>query len=148
MIIDKLERIEKYCYLNKHFQTAFDYIRNNDLSIMDIGEYKLDGDNLILIIANDEPNPDFISKLETHRKYIDIQMAVDGSFVLIWKAVEDCCSVTTPYDKNKDVAFYSDEADLETKMKSGNFVILMPEDAHFALPPNNKIKKAIFKILV
>ena len=146
MIFDKLERAERYYYLNKNFQKAFNYINDNSLIDFESGKYDIDGDNSFLIIAAEEPNPDFMNKLEAHRKYIDIQMSLKGSFNLAWKALEDCKSIITDYDSEKDAIFYSDLGDFEVTINPGTFAILFAEDAHFPQTPKTYIKKAILKI--
>ncbi len=148
MIFDRLERAERYFGLNRNFANAFNYIRNNDLKRMEPGKYEIDGENSFLIIASDRHNPDFTNKLEAHKKYIDVQTAVEGSFGLTWKALEDCKKILSEYDPEKDAEFYSDEPDFELIMNPGTFAVMFPEDAHFPQPPAGEIKKAILKIKV
>ncbi len=148
MIIDKMERAAKYYYLNENFKTAFEYIESNDLTKLDAGEYKIDGDKAILIIAEDDAREHPGNKLEAHIKYIDIQMVIEGFFGLTWKALEECENIISEYDPEIDAALYSDEADFEIEIRPGTFVVLMPEDAHFPQPPKSKIKKAILKIMM
>ena len=148
MIFDKLERAERYYYLSKYFQKAFEFISNNDLTAFEPGKYEIDGENAFMIIALDKPKADFVSKLEAHRKYIDIQISVEGSFGISWKALDDCQNLLAEYDSEKDAVLYSDQGDFEVVLNPGNFTILMPEDAHCPNPPLNSMKKAVLKILI
>lgn len=148
MIIDNLKNAGKYFYLNTNFQKAFEFIKSNDLKNFDPGRYYIDGENSFVNINLDELRADVPNKLEVHRKYIDIQLALEGSFGLTWKALEDCHEIETEFSTDKDVAFFSDEADFEIMLNEGNFAILFPEDAHFPQAPKTKIKKAVLKILV
>jgi YhcH/YjgK/YiaL family protein len=146
MIIDRLERAEKYYFLNENLKTAFKFIEKNDLKSLKPGKYEIDGENAYLIIAEGKPDADFENKLEAHVKYIDIQMAVIGSFGLSWKAIEDCNNLIAEYEPEEDAAYYSDKSDFEIMLNPGNFAILFPEDAHYPKPPVENIKKAVFKI--
>ena len=148
MIVDKMERAYRYYYLNKYFKPAFEFIKSNDLASLAPGQYEIDGDNAYLVIAEDAPKEEFAQKLEAHKKYIDIQMVVSGSFGLTWKALEECSRLLSEYDPEIDAALYTDKADFEIQIKPDTFVILMPEDAHFPQPPKMNIKKAILKIAV
>ena len=148
MIIDKLCRAERYYYLNENLQKAFEFVINNDLNAFEPGSYEIDGKNSYIIIAKDQPGAEAPNKLEAHRRYIDVQMAIEGSFGLAWKALEECNNVISEYELDMDVAFFSDNADFEVLLNPGKFAILMPEDSHFAQPPKTDIKKAVLKILV
>lgn len=48
MIYDKLENIGRYKGMNKHLDTAIDYILHNDLSSLPSGRTELDGDNVYI----------------------------------------------------------------------------------------------------
>ena len=148
MIFDKMERAKRYYFLNENFKKAFDYIKENDLMSFEPGIYNIDGENSYLIIAHNKPDSDFISKLESHRKYIDVQIAVEGSFGLTWKALEDCRKLLADYDEDKDAMFFCDDADFEVMINPGSFAILFPEDAHYPQPPYENIKKAILKVMI
>lgn len=148
MIIDKLNRAEKYYFLNDNFKKAFEFILNNDLKSFEPGKYVIDGENSFVILAEDSPNPEFINMLEAHRKYIDIQIPLVGSFGVTWKALEDCNNILQEYNEEKDATFFSDKPDFEIFLNENSFVILFPDDAHFAQPPTEYLKKAIVKVRV
>ena len=148
MIIDRLERAEKYYYLNENLKTAFEFIKNNDLKSLEPGKYEIVDENSYLIIAEGKPDADFENKLEAHKKYIDIQMAVIGSFGLSWKAIEDCNNMIAQYEPEEDASYFTDKSDFEIMLNPGSFAILFPEDAHYPKPPVENIKKAIFKIKI
>jgi len=148
MIFDKLDRLERYYSLNQYFQKAFDFVKSNNLKAFEPGKYEIEGENAFLIIAIALPDPGFQHKLEAHRKYIDIQIAVEGSFTLAWKALEDCKNVIEDYNPVKDAIFFLDKGDFEVIINCGCFAILMPEDAHFPQPPEkDNVKKGVLKIM-
>lgn len=147
MILDHLSRAEKYFTVHPGFKHAFDYLKQTDLRSLPEGRYDIEGDDLYLIIAEDHAGKER-RKLETHRNYIDIQIAVDGSFPLEWHDVDSCRNVAAEYSAEKDVTFYNDPPLFTVHMVSDMFTVLFPEDAHAPQPPMTAAKKAIVKVAV
>jgi YhcH/YjgK/YiaL family protein len=148
MVFAKLEDAKRYYSLNPRFEMVFDYLNNHDLKKMDVGTYEIDGEDAFLIIAEDQANPDHEYFLEIHRRYIDIQLAIEGEFTIAWKHLDDCKHPQSEFDIEKDAQFFSDTQDFDLKMQAGCFAILFPEDAHGPYPPEEYLKKAIVKVAV
>ncbi len=147
MILDHLSRAEKYFPVHPSFKHAFDYLKRTDLRSLPEGRYDIEGDEIYLIIADDHAGKER-RKLEAHRNYIDIQIAVDGSFPLEWHDVDSCRNVAAEYSAEKDVTFYNDPPLFTVHMVSDMFAVLFPEDAHAPQPPMTATKKAIVKVAV
>jgi len=147
MILDHLSRAEKYFNVHSSFKHAFDYIQKTDLRALPEGRHDIEGDDLYLIIAHDH-NGKERRKLETHRKYIDIQLAIEGAFPLEWHDIDSCRNVAAEYSLEKDVAFYNDPPLFTVQIASDMFAVLFPEDAHAPQPPMTVTKKAIVKVAV
>lgn len=92
-----------------------------------------------------EPSP----ILEAHRKYIDIQYCIANE-EYISVAPLDESTIKTPYDAEKDVAFYYAQKMMTlSAMTPGRFVLLFPTDEHFAKMAATepcRIKKAVVKL--
>ena len=145
MIIDSLTQADKYISLHKDFKLVFDYLKENDISEMACGSYKLRGDEVFFNLQEYETKP--VQKLEAHKKYIDIQVVAVGEELMGYTNIANT-TVTEEYDVDRDVMFLSGEV---SKLKADNktFLIFYPEDAHMpALSVNEQkwVKKAIFKI--
>ena len=69
MIYDKLENIGRYKGMNKHLDTAIDYILHNDLSSLPSGRTELDGDNVYINVMEAAAGPLETRKYEIHKKY-------------------------------------------------------------------------------
>lgn len=147
MILDHLSRAEKYFDVHSSFKHAFDYLKSTDIRSLPEGRHDIEGDDLYMIIATDEHGNER-RKLETHKRYIDIQLAVTGSFPLEWHDIDSCKNIAADYDHEKDVAFYNDPPLFTVQIASDMFVVLFPEDAHAPQPPMTTTKKAILKVAV
>ncbi len=147
MILDHLSRAEKYFNMHSSFKHAFDYLRTTDLRLLAEGRHDIEGDDIYLIIASDNTGNER-RKLETHRKYIDIQLAIEGSFPLEWHDIDSCKNVAMEYNGSDDVSFYNDPPLFTVHLAADMFAVLFPEDAHAPQPPMTAVKKAIVKVAV
>ena len=152
MIIDSFNNFDKYSILNPNFEKAIEFVKNNNFIAFENGKYIIEEQNSIvksyIVIAEDDKNVERPNVLEAHRKYIDIQFPISGDLKLVWKNIKDCQKINTNYDFESDLIFFDDIPDFEFTIKNNNFAIIFPQDAHFAIHPDNFIKKAIVKVLV
>jgi len=147
MILDHLSRAEKYFNVHSSFKHAFDYLKQTDLRALSEGRHDIEGDDIYIIITDDAVGSER-RKLETHRKYIDIQLPIEGSFPIEWHDVDSCKNVSLEYDNEKDVQLYNDPPLFTVYLASDMFAVLFPEDAHASQPPMTSVKKAIVKVAV
>ena len=89
-----------------------------------------------------------VGSIECHKKYIDIQIIIDG--------VEQAgicdkneCKIIEEYNQEKDLEKLEGKVDLIT-LKKGCFVIFFPQDGHApglkVGNSENRVKKAVFKV--
>lgn len=147
MILDHLSRAEKYYVLHPSFRRAFEYLRKTDLHSLAPGTYPIEEDDIYLIIAADEPGKER-RKLETHQRYIDIQVALTGTFPLEWHDCDSCKDIFQEYNSEKDITLYNDAPLFTVNLISDMFAVLFPEDAHAPQPPARSILKAIVKVAI
>ena len=148
MIFSTLSQSDRYAALHPLFPRVFEYIRNTDLLSLAPGRYHIDGEQLFVIIENAAGRTRAEAKLECHRKYIDIQLVLDGIDEMGWKALADCRDPVSDYSADKDISFFNDAPDSWVATPPGAFCIFFPEDAHAPLVSAKSIRKAIFKIAV
>jgi beta-galactosidase beta subunit len=79
MILDRIENAYLYAGLNAGFAKAFEVLTDPKLSQKKDGKYAIDGENIYYIIQRYTTKPFSESKLEAHRKYIDIQFLLAGT---------------------------------------------------------------------
>lgn len=147
MILDHLSRSEKYYNVHSSFRHAFDYLKQNNLAALKDGKYEIEGTDIYVVISTGSSS-DKQSKLESHQKYIDIQLTIDGVFPIGWRSLDRCTPNGSSYNPEKDVQHYSDAPEFTVDLTKEMFAVVFPEDAHVGLPPNDHVRKAVVKVAV
>ena len=111
MILDVLENAHRYLALNKGFAEAFKFLMRSDLKEMPVDKYEIDGDGVYAMVAKDPGRKKEDALLETHEKYIDIQLVLAGTDNMGWKPKSSCKQPSGEYDQETDVQFFADEPD-------------------------------------
>lgn len=148
MIFSALSQASRYVGLHPLFPRAFDYVRATDLHALAPGRYHLDGDNLIAIVEHVPGKAREQARLECHRKYIDIQLVLDGTDEMGWKPLADCLNPVGDYSAEKDIRFFHDAPASWIAVPPDHFCIFFPEDAHAPLVSAGVVRKVIFKVAV
>lgn len=147
MIHDTLENNHRHRRLHPGFAAAFSFIERDDLASLPDGRYAIDGQRVFAIVSHGEGKGRAAALLESHRKYIDVQFVVSGNECIGVSALKDCHTVTTAYDPEKDIEFYSDRPDRWVSLAPDEFVVLYPEDAHAPLAGNGGLVKVVVKVV-
>lgn len=148
MILDRLDRADRYAALHPGFATAFAYLRQTDFSQVDVGRHALDGERLAAILARNPGRERGGPPLESHRRYIDIQYVVSGVDAIGWRSLADCHKEVEPYNSERDIGFFADAPETWLKVPAGHFAIFFPEDAHAPLAGLVENYKAVMKVAV
>lgn len=148
MILDSLNNTEMVERLHPLFKKTFDYIKSTDFSKVEDGKYELEGSRLFVNVNSLFGKNKSEAAIETHKKYIDIQLPLLGVEKIGWKPSCELAEVSVPYDEQKDIAFYVDRPTAFTKIYPGQFVIYFPEDGHAPGIGEGNIRKVIVKVQV
>lgn len=148
MIVDSLKNSQRIESLHPLFKKAFDYIKSADFSKMEDGKYELEGDRLYVNIASIFGKDKKEAAIETHQKYIDIQLPLLGVEKIGWKTGSELQEESVPYNEEKDIAFFVDRPTAYTKIYPGQFAIYFPEDGHAPGIGEGAIRKVIVKVQV
>ncbi len=148
MILSTLSLSSRFAPLHPLFPRAFEFIRNTDLLALEPGIYPIVGDDLFAIVENADGRSRADAQLECHRKYIDIQLVLEGTDEMGWKALADCHNPVSDYSAEKDIQFFHDAPATWIVTPPGAFCIFFPDDAHAPLVSTGNIRKVIFKIAV
>ncbi len=133
---------------NPYYAAAMEYIRTHDLSEMENGTYRIDGDNLYVNIVDSNLRPAEKAKLEVHDRYIDIQIPLSDSETFGLRPRSSCMEPAGDMNTERDIQFFNDSFDRTITVAKGEVVTFAPEEAHAPLIGDGKIRKAIFKVLV
>lgn len=148
MILDSLKNTASLSALHPLFAKAFDYILTHDLNSVEPGKIVLDGDKLFISVMEIEGKTPENAKMETHQKYIDIQVVLSGEECMGWTAVENCIHPVEEYNAEKDIQFFTDKPTTYTTVHPGEFAVFFPADGHAPAIGNGPIKKAVVKVMV
>lgn len=148
MILDRLENIAQYRKLHPAFAEAFEFIRSTPLAALAPGRHDIRGDAAYVSVSRGPGRARDEGMLEIHRRYIDIQIVLEGVDEMGWKPAADCCRPVADYAPEKDIRFFRDAPDTWFAVKPGQFVIFFPEDAHLPLVSAGNVHKAVVKVEV
>jgi len=147
MIIDHLDNAAQYFELNPHFEKACAFLRRDDLTQLEPGNYDIDGDNAWAIVSESVPKARANGRLEAHRQYIDVHYTVSGVESVGWRATGVCTIPISEYDAEEDVILFGDEPLLWMDVPPRHLALLLPSDAH-APVRNGNVRKVILKIMI
>jgi len=148
MILDTLNNLEHYAKLHPLFPQVIAFLRDTDLSALNTGIHPIIEKQLFVIVEEAQGRTRAEAKLECHRKYIDIQLVLEGVDEMGWKPLAACQQPVSDYNEERDIRFFNDAADSWISTPPNNFCIFFPQDAHAPLVSTGKIRKLIFKIAV
>ncbi len=153
MVLDTLERCHRYTPLHPAFARAFAFLNGPQWAALASGaggaeRHDIDGDRLYVSIARTDGRGHDGARLEAHRRYIDIQLTIEGQEEIGWKALGDCAQPAGAFDATKDIGLFSDRPESWLLLPAGHFAIFFPDDAHAPLGGRGTVKKAIMKIAV
>lgn len=149
MILDLLKNRKYYDALGLRFQAAFDYLTTVDVGTLEPGRYDIIPGEVYVNVMAYPLEQDFDCKLESHRKYADIQCILAGKEMVGYAPI-DSVSQTAEYDEEKDIIFY-DGMYQTMNLEESMFVVFFPCDVHkakMAPPKGAKVIKAVVKVLV
>ena len=153
MVLDTLARCHRYTPLHPAFARAFAFLNGPQWAALasgaaGAGRHDIDGDRLYVSIARTDGRGHDGARLEAHRRYIDIQLTIEGYEEIGWKSLGDCAQPAGTFDAGKDIVFFSDRPESWVSLPAGHFAIFFPDDAHAPLGGRGTVKKAIVKIAV
>ena len=148
MIVTTIEKLTKYAEI-PYAHDIVDFLNDFRKGEMAPGRYDIHGDDLFAAVSRYETEPGADRKFENHKKYIDLQIVLDGEEEIHWADVKTLIQVSEEFSKGGDIAFYTGESKGYTLLGGEQCVILFEEDAHM---PNvchgdvASVLKVVFKI--
>ena len=150
MILDSLTCAAAYRALGPRLAAGLDYLAGFDLETP-TGRHLIDGEDLFAVVQEYDTAPSTEKRFESHLRYIDIQYIVSGKERML-HAPADTLKVNTPYNDEKDVAFYTDpEVSSSFLVLPGHFAIFFPADGHkpgVMAGGRDPVRKVVVKVRV
>lgn len=151
MIFDTLENAASYYCILPELQMAAEFLKQ--LASAGSGRVEIDGDNIYASLSEYETKLRCEGRPEGHRKYIDVQLLLDGIEQIDVTFDNDALEIYTPYNPEKDCFFVKrTAADATVTLTPGKFAVLFPGDLHQPCIAVNdqpsKVRKVVFKIKV
>lgn len=128
---------------------ALEYLMALDVASVPVGKRQTVTDDFFFTIQSYVTKPTNLCKLESHRKFIDIQIMVEGQEVM---DIVDISRLTVKeeYDEENDVVFWCVPSRMaRTTLKVGDCIILYPENAHrgaVLYKEDSKVLKIVGKV--
>jgi YhcH/YjgK/YiaL family protein len=154
MILDTLDRADRYLALHPLFPQAFAFLRGTDPGALATGMHAVLDERIFAIVEDCAGRTWAEAKLECHRRYIDIQLVLAGIDEMGWKPLVECADPATEYDAARDIRFFNDAPASWIATPPGSFCLFFPDDAHAPLVSTLKdasagrIRKVVVKIAV
>ena len=153
MIVANINSPELGLYekLNQNFAKAFEIVKAAVQNAPEVGKYEVDGNNFYYMSQEYTTKAPGEAKFEAHKKYIDIQVVLDGEEIIRFETPEKL-SLTKEYDENKDVMFFAMSREFDSvRLGKGDISIIFPGEPHApaigtAAQPTS-VKKLVIKIL-
>ncbi len=146
MVVDCLEHEGICLLLHENIAAALRWLKSGQTAQLPPGKYELQGQSLYAIVDEYMTRPQEACRLETHRRYIDVQYVVRGR-ELMGYAPAMLLKPEGPYDAERDVQFHQGRADF-LLLQQGMFAVMLPSDAHMPGVAVDGQPAAVKKIVV
>ncbi len=149
MILDKLENAELFSCISENLKKGFDFLKNTNLSALEIGKYEIDGKNVFALVSEYDSKAHQDCRLEAHRVYADIQYIVSGREAIGFAPLNGQ-AVTAEYLPEKDIVFFSGQT-TQMIVEAGMFAVFYPQDVHrpcMQIDGPEKVKKVVVKVKI
>ena len=135
----------------ERWDRAFDFLKSNDLSGLELRRYDIDENNLYAPVSEYITKNEEDARYEAHHIYIDIQYVVSGKELIGIAPISQKKDVLEPYDITKDIEFLTVNGGENRLAMPDRFFIFFPEDAHrpgLKDMENSPVRKIVVKVKV
>ncbi len=125
--------------LEERIKKAQNYLEKLDISEMEIGEKYMVDDNFYYTLLSYVPSDKL--KLESHKKYVDIQLIKSGKEIMHIADISRL-SLRAKYNEEADVMFWGgNQRTMDITMREGSNIVLYPENAHGVTRKSDKCEE-------
>lgn len=144
MIIDRVENMEYYESILPGLKNGLKTLR--ELPSRVVGRYEFEGG--FLMIQEGDTKPMDEETFEAHRKYVDVQIMLEGCEELAWEDRSKLVPVI-PYNEEKDQERLDGIKNHTILISEGMFFAAFPQDGHKAVSHTGEqhhYRKAVMKL--
>lgn len=144
MIIDRIENIKYYESLLPGLNHGLKVLEQ--LTSQASGRYEFDGGFLMIQEGSTKPMSE--GTFEAHRKYVDVQIMLQGCEELAWEEYHKLVTAI-PYNEEKDQERLDGAKNHKILISEGMFFAAFPQDGHKAVSHTNEqhhYRKAVMKL--
>ena len=129
MLIDYLPNAERYCPIHPGLAGGFAFLRRADLAQLPDGRHEIDAERVFAVVSRGQGRGREQSLLEAHRRYLDIQLVLQGAETISWAPLRTLRPKES-YSVEKDLVFLDGPEAGSVTLQQGWFALFYPEDAH------------------
>lgn len=149
MILASIKDAARIAPLHPAFQMVFDYVATHDLLHAPAGRITLDGEKVFINVDDALLRKQEEQSLEIHRRYIDIHFPLSGNERVGWTPLNELhVESQAPFDTERDLALFPQQAKTYFTATPGDFYIMFPEDAHAPIIGSGSLRKIIAKVIL
>jgi biofilm protein TabA len=150
MLHDEMKNLERYKGLlpDSRIEKAFDFAKHVDLSGLSPGRYEIERNEVFALVQEYDTRPPGGSLFEAHRRYMDVQIMLDGTEFMAY-GFSERLDVVAPYDESKDAVFLDGERVL-VPFRAGEFMVFFPLEPHMPgvfQDKSQRVRKVVIKVL-
>ncbi|MCI6151792.1 MAG: YhcH/YjgK/YiaL family protein [Fusobacterium perfoetens] len=150
MIVGKLKNIGLYKGLSENLDKAIDSILKGEYKKGNIGKNIVDGEKVFFNVQEIDSTKDIEEAyFETHKRYIDIQIVIDGVENYGVLLSDEGLEVAEPFNYENDFGLFKKSPETIFTLSPEDFIIFFTDEPHMpCLKVNEKksIKKVVYKI--
>lgn len=128
MIVDSYKNIQKYGPLLPYLKNGLEAAKDADS--LEVGRYEFEGGYFMIQEGQTKPLDE--GTFEAHRKFIDVQILLDGAEEVAWQELADTTEAI-PYDPTTDKQRLDGSKEHHMLITKGMFWAAFPQDAHKAI---------------
>ncbi len=138
-----------YFQHKERWDKAFLFLRDHDLSSLELKKYEIDGTDLYAPLSEYMSKNEEDARYEAHRKYIDIQYVVSGKELIGIAPISQQKDILEPYSEEKDIMFMTVNQGTNYQALPDRFFIFFPDDLHrpgLKDGENSPVRKMVVKV--
>ena len=129
MIYDNIKNLNKYLGVVPHLEEVLSFIKDNNLNNLPFERIDI-SENVYLVKQKYYGKDIKDAGVESHKKYIDIQIILKGKESMQYCLYNDNLKVSVEYDDSKDIMFYDEVLTNKVEVSKEEFVVFFKEDIH------------------